>query len=117
MITGVCFEPDEEILLNTFRFSVEGLDEWLSTNGFEVKLDFENQSVEIKYTCPEKDNYQIDNECNMQFVYVWTPPSLPVITEAKISQRAYIKLITKTPKPIEYFFQKYTKLLTIFVLL
>ncbi len=49
VFVGVQYKDDDEITFSSFRFSVEGLDEWLSISRIKVEHDLEAKSASIKF--------------------------------------------------------------------
>ncbi len=91
VLVGVQFKEDESISFSSFIFSVEGLDDWLSITGISVNHDWKNKSASITFKRPEDITIDLPNSIKLSFTFGWTFPS-GGITEAKITQKAYIKL-------------------------
>lgn len=100
---GVHYEENEELTFSTFQFAVEGLDEWLGICGIKVDYDLSNYTASIKYESPLEVSFTLRNGLKMCFEFVGTLPGFPIITEAKITQKAYIKLSSEDPKPLTGF--------------
>ena len=91
---GASFENGEEILLNRFRFSVEGLDEWFGLSGIGVENDFSNKSATITYSPLDEVALNLDNKMVLKITFSWSLPGFPNIVEAKISQKTYFELLS-----------------------
>lgn len=103
LLSGVHYEEDEDILFNTFRFSVEGLDEWLSISGIKVENDYSKKSCLISYDPPKNELISLEGEIQLKFTFRWTLPGLPAVTQAQISQKAYIELHSENEASISEF--------------
>jgi hypothetical protein len=103
VFVGVQYEDGEEIKFSSFRFSVEGLDEWLSISGIKVEHDFETKSASIIFQPPEKIRIKLTEDIDLLFTFGWTIPFLSNITEAKITQKAYITLTSNKLLPLQTF--------------
>lgn len=103
VLSGAHYEENEELIFSTFRFAVEGLDEWLNICGIKVDYDFANKTATIKYESPPEESFTLSNGLQLTFTFGWTLPGAPVFTEAKITQKAYIKLSSEEPIPLTDF--------------
>lgn len=92
-LTGVAFGEGEEILLNSFCFSVDGIDEWVGLSGINVQSNFEKRTSVISFSEPEQHSFALDNGMKLLITYSYSLPGFPVIKEAKITQKAYFKLV------------------------
>lgn len=95
VFVGVQYEDDEEITFSSFKFSVEGLDEWLSISGIKVEHDWETKSASINFQPPAEIPLKLTEDIDLSFTFGWTIPSFGNIIEARITQKAYIKLESK----------------------
>ena len=89
---------------NTFRFSVEGLEEWLGICAIEIDRSDLPSKASIKYSRPEDINLSSIDGVDIQLVFEFSDiKNLPIITEATIKNLAYIKLISKKERPLSDF--------------
>lgn len=100
---GVGYEINEAITFSRLDFSVEGLDEWLSITGVKIEHQWETKSGTIQYSPPNEIQVQLPDGISLTFTFSWTLPGGGEITEAKITQKAYISLRSCIPRPIEDF--------------
>ena len=56
-IVGVAYDEGEEVLIDSFSFSVEGIDEWLQVNNLTTSFDDDGKNVLVKYT--QKDDVEL----------------------------------------------------------
>lgn len=103
VLSGAHYEENEELTFSTFQFSVEGLDEWLSICGIKVDHDFSNQTASINYEVPPEISFMLNNGLKLSFTFSWTLPGYPIFTEARITQKAYIKLSSEELRPLTDF--------------
>jgi len=111
-LLGCLHDEKEEILINTFQFSVEGIDEWLELSGIEVvKHRLKNQMTSINYSPP--DEISLNLKDGMRLLITFRPTlAVPKITEAKIAQKGYFKLISEQERPLSDFISSAYKITT-----
>ena len=73
---GAQYDENELITFSKIKFSVEGLDEWLSILGIEVSHNWETKSATIKYTPPQNLSFSFPNNISFTFTFDWTWPPL-----------------------------------------
>lgn len=95
-LLGVSFDSTEELLFNRFRFSVEGIDEWLQISGISVENNFGTKETAIRYSLPANITVKINDNMTLAVVFSYGFNGLPLCTEAKISQKASFELETKS---------------------
>lgn len=100
---GFAYDDKEPVLLNTFQFSVEGIDEWVGLSGIKVENQFEKQAATITYSCPEIVSLNLNNGMKLLITFSWTFPGFPNITEAKITQKTWFKLVSEQDRPLKDF--------------
>ena len=106
VFSGVGYDAEEEITFSEIKFSMEGLDEWLGISGIQVdhNLGTERwQEGSIQYEPPEKIILSLPEDMEMIFGFDVSVPSGLSITEARISQKAYIRLKSTRLRPLEDF--------------
>lgn len=103
VLSGVQYDESESITFSKFRFSVEGLDEWLSISGLRVEHNWDDNSASIHFIPPVEIKHQLSDGMALTFTFGWSVPFAPAITEAKITQKAYVNLTSERLRPIEDF--------------
>lgn len=103
VLSGVAYDKDEETTFNSLSFSVDCMDEWVGISGINVENDWDNRTTTISYKPPENLAYSLDNGMQLKICFAYTLPVFPNTTEAKITQRAYFKLSSKSLKPLHNF--------------
>ena len=103
LLFGVQYGASEPVTFSRFRFSFEGLDEWLSVSGLRVEHNWSERSASIHFIPPKEIAIQLPDGIGLKFTFGWTLPGAPIITEAKITQKAYITLTSESLRPIEYY--------------
>ena len=111
---GVGYDEGEGVTFSKVRFSVERLDEWLWLSGFQVEDNWDEDSglkdASIHYSRPEEVAFNLPDGIELKFAFSGTLPSRPAITEARITQKVHIYLISKDLRSIEYFLDLIFKL-------
>ena len=100
-LLGLAYDDQEPLLFNTLQFSVEGIDEWVGLSGIQV--EHENRTATINYSPLEDISLNLKNGMKLLFTFSWTLPGFPHITEAKITQKAYCKLVSQHERPLADF--------------
>ena len=96
----VHYDEGERPVFNALTFSVEGIDEWVGISGINVE-HIEQRTATISYELPADISLILHNGIQLLISFKWTPPSFPIITEAKINQKTYFKLISQTERELD----------------
>lgn len=98
---GADYGKGSSITFSTFRFSVEGLDEWLSITGSQPEHVFEGDNLTINFSPPEKIKICLpEQEMELEFDFNLSIPAGFNITETKITQKAHISLKSSELRPL-----------------
>ena len=103
---GVGYGKGGSITFSTFRFSIEGLDEWLSITGSQTEYKFEDDNfhITINFSPPGKIEIYLPNQkMHLEFGFNFSLPMGFNVTETKITQRAYISLKSDELRPLDNF--------------
>ena len=111
-LLGIAYDDKDPLLFNTLKFSVEGIDEWVGLSGINVDHQSEKPTAIIKYSPLEEVSLNLNNGMKLLFTFSWTLPGFPHITEAKITQKTYFKLVSQQERPLEDFISIAHKLTT-----
>ena len=103
VLSGAAFGQDEEVAFNTFSFSVDCLDEWVGISGIKVDSDWNRRTATISYEPPEKISMELSNGMKLEICFAYTLPGYPHSTEAKITQRAYYRLVSEKLRDLSDF--------------
>ena len=110
---GTNYNDCDEVSFSKVSFSLEGLDQWLSIRGINVKYA-SNPEIDITFTPPPPILIKLADDLNLEFSFTWTGPSPYSITDAQVTQSAYVSLLCATPKPFSYFATLLPKILNFF---
>ena len=103
-LIGVDYGKGSSITFSTFRFSVEGLDEWLSITGSQPEYVFEGNNLTINFSPPEKIKICLpEQEMELEFDFNLSIPAGFNIAETKITQKAHISLKSSELRPLDDF--------------
>ncbi|MCY4262976.1 MAG: hypothetical protein OXC97_06670 [Candidatus Dadabacteria bacterium] len=111
-MVGVAYKEEENILVNTFRFSVEDIDEWVGITGIKMEHQIGKKTSSVRYTQPEDFSLNLSNGMKLLLTFYYTLPGFPSLTEAKITQKAYFKLVSKQERPLSDFISSAYKITT-----
>ena len=97
-------QPQNEIpLFNTFKFSVEGIDEWVWIHGIDQKID-EEQTITISCKYPENIPFDLNNGMRLEITFdMGNTESLQGPWERGVRQKAFFKLISDDAQELEAF--------------
>ena len=102
-LIGAIYEDGEDIAFSKISFSVEGLDEWLGISGIQVDHNWNEKSASIHFDPPKDIALHLPGGMEMRFGFRWTLPGFPSITEARVTQKAYVALISTELRPLDDF--------------
>jgi len=91
---------DPEPQIDTYRCSLEGLDEWVAISGIKAQTDFEAKTATITFEPPPKISYELTDGFTFSVIFGWTAPFSGGSTEAKITQRAYLEIHSTELRPL-----------------
>lgn len=103
VLLGVAYKENEPVLFNEFRFSVEGIDEWVGISGINVSNNYEAKSSIIAYQPPQDIVIDLNNGMQLKIGFTWSLPGFPVQREAKITQKIFFELISMNEIPLDDF--------------
>lgn len=88
---------------NTFKFSVEGIDEWIWIHGIDQKID-EEQTITISCKYPENIPFALNNGMRLEITFdMGNTESLRGPWERGVCQKAFFKLISDDAQELEAF--------------
>lgn len=103
VFTGVGYDEGESPCFNTLTFSVEGIDEWVGISGINVNHHFEERTATISYQYPGDVSLNLGNGMQLLITFEWTLPGFPIIKEARITQKAYLELVSQEARELDDF--------------
>lgn len=112
-LIGAEYDHNEIILFNSFMFSTEGLDEWIGLSGITVEHIPEERTASIYYSPIKEISLTINNSMQLLIVFSYSLPFFPKINEAKVSQKAYLKLVSKKAIPLNEYQEAAYRLTTL----
>ena len=88
-------QPQNEIpLFNTFKFSIEGIDEWLWIHGINEKYNHEERAITISCKQPESIPFNLTNGMGLEITFDIGNTTSRGPWERGVSQKAYFKLVS-----------------------
>ena len=110
-LTGGYYQEGQQVTFTKFSFSTEGIDEWLAVSGIDVQVDWETWKSVINVRPVDDISLGLPDGTQLKFQFAMTFPSpTKNPTEAHVTQKAFVSLVSGQPKPIEYFTSLATKL-------
>ena len=113
VFSGVCYDAEDEITFSEIKFSVEGLEEWLGISGIHVDHNLGTkhwQKGSVRYEPPADILISLPDEMEMLFDFEMSVPTGLSVTEARISQKAYIRLKSTRLRSLDNFLPLIIKL-------
>lgn len=108
-LLGAHYEPNHTPTFNTFRFTIEGIEEWLGNHPVNINLKNWPEEMSLKYHKPVDIVISSFDGTELQLT-VEGAVSWNSVIETKITYHAYIKLVSKTERPLTYFIDIATRL-------
>lgn len=90
---GVLMSEGEPVRFNEFRFSVEGLDEWLHVSG--IVTDGTASKISVSYTRPNDIVLKLPGGARLTFSHSWN--LAPAFNRVGITQKASIRVAADEP--------------------
>ncbi len=111
---GVIYEKNEDILFDSLRFSLEGLDEWLHTSGISSTY-YPDFGVHEAKCIPKNDIvYHLEENYELRFCFYYGITKALAEKEVSLRQTVNIKLISPDKKPIQDFISLSRKIVNFF---
>ena len=89
---GIALEEGEQLQISKYQFSVEGLDEWLSIYGIEVKFDTDLKRLSVNCERPESLRFRLPMGLELSINFSWNAIGIGKVSKSTITQKAYITL-------------------------
>lgn len=102
LLTSFPYNGNPNLQFNTFRFSVEGIEEWVGISGITVEDNFEN-ALTISYKRPSNLVFELRNGMQLYITFTYTPPTLPIVRNAVVTQNTYFKLVSEDTCELDEF--------------
>ncbi len=108
-------QPQNEIPpFNTFKFSVEGIDEWVGLSGINViggLYNHELLTTTILSKPPETISFNLINGMRLEIMFDmgWISSQSPI--ERGVTQKTYFKLVSEDPKELNEFLDVVRKII------
>ena len=98
-------QPQNDIpLFNTFKFSIEGIDEWLWIHGINEKYNHEERAITISCKQPESIPFNLTNGMGLEITFDIGNTTSRGPWERGVSQKAYFKLVSDNAQKLDEFF-------------
>ena len=102
ILTSFPYNGNPNLQFNTFRFSVEGIEEWVGISGITVENNFEN-ALTISYKRPSNLVFKLRNGMQLYITFAYTPPIQPIVRNAVVTQNTYFKLVSEDSFELDEF--------------
>ena len=97
-------QPQNEIpLFNTFKFSIEGIDEWLWIHGINEDYNHQERAITISCKQPESILFNLTNGMQLEITFDIGNMSSRSPWERGVSQKAYFKLVSGDAQELKQF--------------
>jgi hypothetical protein len=102
-ILGAAFKGEEEISVNTLKFSIEGLSDWVGISGFTLAHEAAAKAIIIEYKLPEEISFNLNEKIMLKIGFSARVPSIPISKSATIEQKIHFKLVSDEPTLLDEF--------------
>jgi hypothetical protein len=103
LLTKAHFSEEEQFRFNQFRFTIDGIEEWLRLKAIKVEFDEDYRGGVIRFRMPHKTELAGNfNGFAIQLDYNSTMP-LSITAEAKVSYQPFFSIQSISLRPIEDF--------------
>ena len=104
VFTGFPQPPNEIPLFNTFKFSIEGIDEWVWIRGINVinaRYKQRKGSTTISSKLPESLSFNLTNGMQLQITFEMMGIDAPSPWKVGITQKTYFKLVSEDAQELD----------------
>ena len=88
---------------NTFKFSIEGIDEWVWIHGINRDYNPEEQTTTILIRPPEIISFNLSNDMRLEITFDIASTSSQSPLEIGVTQKAYFKLVSENAQKLDQF--------------
>ena len=88
---------------NTFKFSIEGIDEWLWIHGINDNYNHEERTITISCKRPESILFNLTNGMRLEITFDIGNTTSQSPWERGVSQKAYFKLLSEEAQELDEF--------------
>lgn len=110
LLAGAAYEDGEQVTFDSVSFSIEGIDEWVGITGIDVEYGTDFRTATIRYAPPGAFGFDLKDGFRLHISFSYTLPGSPVTTEAKVTQRAYLRLSSLAARTLPEFMEVLHKL-------
>ena len=111
VFTGFPKLQDEIPSFNTFKFSIEGIDEWVGIRGINVDYKQEERITTISSKPPEIIPFNLTNGMRLEITFDMGSSSSHSPLEIGLTQKTYFKLVSENPQEFGVFFSVARKII------
>lgn len=110
VFTGVKYDEDEIPRFKILIFSVDGINEWIGTSGFDVEKHGQGKIISFQHPEPVSFNLANGMELSIKFNQVRSGSLSP--REDRITQRTYFQLVSQDARELDAFTSVVKKIIT-----
>ena len=88
---------------NTFKFSVEGIDEWVGIRGIHVNFEHEERTTTISSKPPKTISFNLTNGMRLEITFIMGRTESHNLWEIGVTQKTFFKLVSENPKEFNEF--------------
>ena len=103
VFTRVKYDENESPCFNTFTFSIEGIDEWVSADGIMVAPGPEEGTAVVLYKPPVSIPLGLVNGMQLEIVVYINRAGSLFPREERITQKTYFKLVSGSDRELDEF--------------
>ena len=97
-------QPQNDLpLFNTFKFSVEGIDEWVWIHGINRDYNYQERTTTISSKSPESIPFTLTNGMRLEITFDMGTTDSHSPWDIGVTQKAYFKLVSEDAQELKQF--------------
>ncbi len=100
-LLGAAYDQSEPVTFRSFRFSVDGLEDWVNVTGIKSSTKANGSGASITYRVPADIDIGSIGSMNLRLTFGWTVSGLGSRTNAGIGHKTYFELGADNELPLE----------------
>ncbi len=101
-LVGIAIPSENEILFNSFKFSADGIDEWISISGIQSTNGSSAETLKLQAKIPQTIPIKLDNGMDLQIQFSLTQ-FFSISNRVEIEQKSWFVLNSKEGTTLEEF--------------
>jgi len=100
VVFGKAYHDDEDIMVDSFKFSVDLMDEWIGETGISFKTKRGKRLLNIFYDNVKGTSVELADGMSLEISCSWSLDGFPWISEISLRQKMFFELSCKGAVPL-----------------